>query len=344
MTVAVLSGPAAGFAASLISYALTGAVRRYALRRSILDVPNERSSHTVPTPLGGGLAISVVSLAGIALAGALDLVPVRILAALLGGGAAIAVVGWLADRYRLSAVIRLAAHFLTAGWALHWLGGLPAVGVGWSAVSLGSVGQLVVVVGIAWAVNSYNFMDGIDGLAGTEAVAVGSLGGTLLLASGDPSLALVAFLIAGSAGGFLVWNWAPAKVFMGDVGSGLLGYYFAILAVASERAGSLPLVIWVVLLGAFGYDATVTLIRRVLRREAWYRAHRSHAYQRAVQAGWTHSEVCRAVLGIDLTLGLLAWMGWWRPHLLPVALVTAVAILTGVYWRVERLRPMPPRD
>src|SRR5690606_7293985 len=137
--------------------------------------------------------------------------------------------------------------------------------------------------GIVWMINLYNFMDGIDGIAATETVMVCALAGILLLASGASIIAWTAWALAAACLGFLRWNWAPAQIFMGDVGSGFLGYCIAMLAIVSSREGSFPLWVWLILLGAFVVDAGVTLLRRMKQRLKWYEAHHSHAYQHATE-------------------------------------------------------------
>lgn len=324
---------ATGLAAAWL---LTGAVRRYALARAVLDVPNHRSAHTVPTPRGGGLAIGCVALLGIAALGALGALPAGTAAALVGGGALVAGVGWIDDHRGVGAELRIVVHFLAAGWALAWLGGVPEVSLGTATLPLGPAGWVLGAVGIVWLTNLYNFMDGIDGIAAGEAVVVGGAGGVLLLLAEDAGLAGVALLLAAASGGFLLWNWAPARIFMGDVGSGLLGYLFAVLALASENAGALPLLGWVLLLGVFVLDATLTLVRRVARGERWYDAHASHAYQRAVRSGWTHARVTGTVLLLDLLLALLALLALLRPAALPGAVGCGLLVLGAAYLAVER--------
>ncbi len=319
------------------SWGLTGWVRRYALRKSMVDLPSARGSHSVPTPRGGGLAIAIAALGGITLAGALGWVPWPAAIALVGGGLLVAGIGWVDDRRDVSRSVRLTVHFAAAGWALWWLGGLPAVETGFGSVFLGPAGSAIALLGIAWATNCYNFMDGIDGLAGGEAVSVGLLGALLLVTGGHADLAIVPLLIAAASAGFLSWNWPPARIFMGDVGSGLLGFLFGTLAVASERSGALPVLAWVVLLGVFAFDATATLLRRVLWGEVWYQAHRSHAYQRAVQSGWSHAQVTRTVLLLNLGLAALVGMGWWWPVVrLPAGLI-ALTGLAALFLSVRRI-------
>lgn len=293
-------------AAGGVSWALTGAVRRWMLSRGRLDVPNERSSHVVPTPRGGGLAVALVVLAGIGAGTLLGLVPPRVGIALLGGALMVGTIGWLDDCYSLSARPRLLVHVAAALWTLAWLGGFPRLSVGTGSLTLGVAGWVVAALGIVWAVNFYNFMDGIDGIAGVEAVTVGLGGGLLLLHAGAGGLASIAFLVAAASTGFLLWNWAPARIFMGDVGSGVLGYLFAALAIASENAGAVPMLAWLLLLGVFVVDATLTLARRALQGEAVFNAHSTHAYQRAVQAGLSHARVSTLVLLLNVGMVGLA--------------------------------------
>jgi Fuc2NAc and GlcNAc transferase len=197
------------------------------------------------------------------------------------------------------------------------------------------------VIGIVWAINLYNFMDGIDGLAAGEAASVGVAAAVLLWLVGAPGLGALSLLLAAAAGGFLVWNWHPARIFMGDVGSAALGYAFGALAAASERAGAIPAVVWLLLLGVFFGDATLTVVRRLLRREPIFRAHRSHAYQRAPQAGLSHARVTATVLLLNGVLALLAAAALFRPALLLPAVGVAVVVLLVPYLRIERAVPQP---
>lgn len=327
-----------------LSWGLTGLVRRYAIRRGILDIPNARSSHLVATPRGGGLAMVVVFLASIIFSALWGIISKELAWAICGGGLLVAGVGWLDDRRGLPLLPRAVVQGLAALWALGWLGGLPALDLGVTRLFLGPVGFLLGLAGIVWCINLYNFMDGIDGLAGVEAVTVAGTAALLLAgrkvglfpaagATGTvmdaAGIALVGALLVPAAAGFLIWNWPPARIFMGDVGSGFLGFTFGALAVASENSGALPLLVWVLLLGVFVVDATATLLRRIRRGERWTEAHRTHAYQLAVQAGWTHKQVTLAVLGINLILGLLAAAAclWPRALLLVMGLAGTALVL-----------------
>lgn len=321
-------------AAGVWSWLLTGLARRWMAARGALDVPNERSSHVVPTPRGGGLAIAAVVFAGLLAGTLLGWLRFEVGVALLGGGLMVGAIGWADDCFNLTYRPRLAVHFAAALWTLYWLGGFPRLDMGAGSVALGAAGWLVAALGIVWAVNFYNFMDGIDGLAGGEAVVVGTGGGLLLLAAGAPDLAGLSFLIAAASAGFLLWNWSPARIFMGDVGSGVLGYLFAGLAVASENRGAVPMLVWVLLLGVFVVDATVTLVRRALDREVVFNAHKKHAYQRAVQAGWSHARVSTLAILLSVGMAALGYLALHVPgHMAAVAgggLGALVLLHTGV--------------
>jgi Fuc2NAc and GlcNAc transferase len=307
---------------------LTGALRRYALSRGVVDVPNDRSSHTSPTPRGGGLAIALPFLA-ILVVGALtgDFAPAGAVA-LVGAGVGVAWLGFLDDHGHIPARWRLAGHFIAASWVLFWIGGLPTLRVFGVALDPGWPGHAVAAVYLVWLLNLYNFMDGIDGIAGIEAVCVG-LGGALLCGlAGQGELAFAAALLAVAAAGFLVWNFPPAKIFMGDAGSGFLGIVLGALSVMSAHGEGALLWAWMILLGVFIVDATVTLIRRVLRGETFYEAHRSHAYQHAARELGAHRPVSLMVGAINLL---------W---LLPIALLVGTGWLDGALGAVVAYLPL----
>lgn len=323
------------------SLVLTGLVRAYALRRALLDIPNERSSHTVPTPRGGGLAFTGVFLLTVALLGVWSLLDGAVAAALVGGGLAVAAVGWVDDHRPVPAAWRALVHAAAAGWALFWLGGLPVLQAGGGRIVLGEWGTVLALLGIVWLTNLYNFMDGIDGLAGVEAVTTGGGAALLLWAAGQWGLALASAVVAASALGFLVWNWPPARIFMGDVGSGLLGYTFAVLAVAGEHSGGLPIFVWVILLAVFVGDATYTLFKRIANGERWYTAHRGHAYQRAVQVGMAHRKVTLTVLVLNVLVllplaGLAVRFRALQPWLLVLVMIGGWVLWRAVQRRADR--------
>lgn len=305
----------AALAAALL---LTGLIRRYALRSNLIDVPNLRSSHTLPTPRGGGMAFVVVFLAGLGALSALDVLPRAYLWSLLGAGAWVAFVGFLDDHRDIPARWRLLAHFFGAGWGLYWLGGFPPVQIFGQAFDLGGFGHLVGVFYLVWLLNLYNFMDGIDGIAGIEAISV-CLGGALLFLLDDSqSAGLVPALLSAATAGFLFWNFPPAKIFMGDAGSGFLGIVLGLISLQSAWSNPSFFWSWLCLLGVFIVDATWTLWRRFKRGESLHEAHRSHAYQFAARHYGSHKAVALSVGAINL---------FW---LLPLAILIGLGLLEGI--------------
>ena len=288
----------------IASLTLTFFIRKYAISREIMDIPNSRSSHTVPIPRGGGLAIVMVFLCSVLFMGMTSAIGKDLMTALMGGFL-IALVGWADDHKCLPVLPRISAHFAAALWSVYWLGGFPSINLGFTTLHLGLMGYPLAVLGTVWMTNLYNFMDGIDGLAGGEAVTVSGGAALLLFTSGNTSMAILCLILAASAAGFLVFNWPPAKIFMGDVGSGFLGYTFAVLALASENMTDVPLIAWMVLLSVFIVDATATLVKRILQGKKFTEAHREHGYQRAVQSGFSHRKVTLWITAINLGIALI---------------------------------------
>lgn len=333
----VILPPAVSFLVALI---LTGRIRKFAEARSLLDHPNERSSHSSPVPRGGGLAIVVTVLGYLLLAGILRLIDCDLVIGIGGAGLAVAAVGWADDVRSVPASRRLVVHFAAAAWAVAWIGGFPSLNAGVTVLTMGIAGSVLAVIAIVWAINLFNFMDGIDGIAAVEAISMGALGGLLLILRNDFTLAALSFVVAAAALGFLKWNWSPATIFLGDVGSGFLGFLFGAVAISTERSGSLPSLVWVILFSAFIVDATVTLARRVPRGQ-WHRPHRAHAYQRAVQAGLSHAQVSLVFGVFNLFLGLPALVAVRRPEwMIPMVLFAFVGGI-AMYLIVERRQPFP---
>jgi Fuc2NAc and GlcNAc transferase len=304
------------FGTFLLSLGVTAAARRFALRRGFIDVPNERSSHSMPTPRSGGMGIVASFLSALATLTAISWVDVRLFAALSGGGLLVAAIGLADDRRHIPAALRLAAHFAAASWALYWLGGMQMLQFGDYLVNLGAAGNLVAAIAIVWSLNLFNFMDGIDGIAASEGASVSWAAALLVGAAGGlTSTGGVAWVLGAAALGFLCWNWPPAKIFMGDIGSGFLGFVIAVLAIAESIVRPQMLLPWVILFGAFIVDATVTLLRRVIRGRAPHVAHRSHAYQRLARAVG-HRRVTLGFIAINLLWLLpIAWCAMRRPAL-----------------------------
>ncbi|WP_431080217.1 MraY family glycosyltransferase [Pseudomonas thivervalensis] len=293
---------------TLASLLMTAGLRRYALARSIIDIPNARSSHSIPTPRGGGVAIVVAFLLTLPLLGQLGLVPLHYLVALGGAGALVAIVGFMDDQGHIAARWRLLGHFSAAVWALAWLEGLAPLNLFGVSVDLSWIGHALAAFYLVWILNLYNFMDGIDGIASIEAVSACLGASALYVLSGFTDLIWPPLILAAAVLGFLFWNFPPAKIFMGDAGSGFLGIALGIMSLQAAWVSPALFWAWLILLGVFIVDATITLIRRFLRGDKVYEAHRSHAYQFASRRYGRHRPVTLAVAAINvLWLFPLAW-------------------------------------
>ena len=315
---------------ALASVLLTWGLRRYALAHSLIDIPNERSSHENPTPRGGGVSIVLTFLVGLIVLEFAGFLPVFLVWALFGSGALAALIGWGDDRYDLPARLRLPGHFIGAVWALVWLGGLPELLVFGVEVNLGVAGNILAAIYLVWLLNLYNFMDGINGIAGIESITVCTGGIFLFVVSGAKTdgMCLLPALLAAASAGFLVWNFPKARIFMGDAGSGFLGLVLGVMSIAAGWAAAELFWGWVILLGAFIVDATVTLLRRALRGQKVYEAHCCHAYQNAAQRRGSHVPVTLAYGAINL---------FW---LLPVAALVAAGLLDGAVGVVVAYGPL----
>jgi glycosyltransferase WbpL len=325
-------------AAAGVSLGLTWVLRRYALARYLVDVPNERSSHLIPTPRGGGMAIVLTFLGCLPVLWALDFLPLRSFAALSGSGGLVALIGFLDDHYHVSRRWRLLVHLVAVVWALLWLGGVPAMKVADFDLPPGWPSDAIAAVWMVWVVNLYNFMDGIDGIASIEALTL-CAGGVLLyviVLPGDPQWTTLTLLLA-SVAGFLYWNYPPARIFMGDAGSGFLGMAFAVLSIQAAWAKPNLFWAWTIMLGVFLVDASVTLIRRIFRGGGTYlQGHRNHAYQYAARRFGMHKPVSLAVGAINLVwlcpLAVAVGLGYLDGAL---GLLIAYLPLVGLAWHFK---------
>lgn len=339
----------AGLAVVAVNWALVAILIRSAPRLGLLDRPNERSLHTKVTPRGGGLGFVVVlaSVLGAALlvmpAGAALHYPLitYLLAALF-----IAAVSLRDDFQSLSPGLRFLCQLAVAVAAVVGVTSFAVVTVpGIGPVHLGWSGPLLTVVWIVGLTNVYNFMDGIDGIAGVQGLVAGMAWTVAGLWLGSPAVALLGLLLATGCLGFLFHNWAPARIFMGDVGSAFLGYSFAVLPLlllrhaavtgANFDAGLVPgfslLVVW-----PFVGDGFYTFVRRAWRREAVWKPHRSHLYQRLVRSGWSHARVSALYAGwCALSAG--AGLCWLRDQgAVALGLVAAALAALAAVWRLVR--------
>ncbi len=287
------------FTLALLAFAVSAAGVRWSIsvarRWNILDVPTERSSHSIPTPRIGGVpmvASAILCFAAFVFAAG-GVLPAKEVVGTVLFAFGISVLGFLDDLFDLSPLVRIviqSALCVCCLWVFRPLSSLPSDRGGeWIALSAAGAASVWCI----WMVNLYNFMDGIDGLAGAEAAAASSFFFLLFAWEGEPAWAAANLMIAASASGFLVYNRPPARVFLGDSGSAFLGAFYGMQSVLAPVATGIPFIVLVLPFSNFILDTTFTLLRRMAAGEKWYRPHRSHVYQRMTSLGMSHRDVDR---------------------------------------------------
>jgi Fuc2NAc and GlcNAc transferase len=307
------------------SFILTWGVRKWTIKKAILDIPNDRSSHTVPTPRGGGIAIAVVWFISLVIFKLTDRIDTSFFYALLSG-LPLSLAGFFDDVLHLKAKTRFAVQFVCAGLSLFFLGGLYSVDFGFFSFQNGWLLTPLAFIAIIWLTNLFNFLDGIDGYISTEVIFIG-LAVSILFHD------VLALLLAVTVLGFLLWNWQKAKIFMGDVGSTLLGFTIAVFALHYQNTGTSSIIIWVMLTSLFWMDATVTLWRRYRNKEKLNQAHRKHAYQRIVQAGFSHQKtvLCGIIINV-VGLFFIVLSQKYPDYLLLFAAIDTFLLIGVIRW------------
>lgn len=302
----------------------TGVVLAWLRRRAILDHPVERSSHQVPVPRGGGLALVPVMLCAWLMLVVSGLAPSGTTFIVVIAGT-LAFVSWRDDLGGLGVSWRLLAHFAAAGIGILSLPDSALIFQGWLPLVLDRAAAILLWV---WFLNLYNFMDGIDGITCTETIFVGlGVAVVLLLAdAAESGASMLALAAAAAAAGFLRWNWPPARIFLGDVGSIPLGYVIGwlLLTVAAKGLWAPALILPLYYLA----DATLTLLKRLTRGERIWQAHRQHFYQQALAPDSDHGAVLVLIIGGNAALLVLAVLAviWPWPALLTALIVTAALL------------------
>lgn len=302
-----------------MTFSLTATFRHYALEKNILDIPNSRSSHTLSTPRGGGIAFVIVFLASLLYLSLIHQITHTSAFAMSVGGIIVALIGFIDDYQSISPFYRLFGQTIACVFSLYILGGLSSIHLlGIDVNPIGIYINFFVLLYLVWFLNLYNFMDGIDGLAAIEAIFI-SLGACLTeYFLGDFSLMIAPLILASAVGGFLFWNFPVARIFMGDVGSGFLGLIIGVMSIQAAQAHEQLLWSWLILSGIFIIDATVTLIRRMISGERFYLPHRNHGYQHAKDLLNKH---------FNVTIGILAINVVW---LLPIAILVGINRIEGL--------------
>lgn len=330
----MMSGLATGWLMCGVAFVLSALLTRgaivYAHRRGMLDEPGYRRSHRVSTPRGGGIGLVVGALAAFAVAFAC--LPANhgpgLVVAWGVAGLWIAATGWVDDHRALAVLPRLVMQVLAT--TLFCAALIHAGGATWAWL------PLWVLAGV-WSVNLHNFMDGIDAILGLQVLFVGAGLGVLAWFLVQPPLALAAFGLAAAAAGFLLFNWPPARIFMGDVGSGFAG--FMLFALVLALCSRVWVALWpaLVLCSAFVVDAGLTLAWRMWQGKRWYTAHREHLYQWLVRCGWTHAQAgCFYMLWNLLLAAPFALWACLRPSLGPWLCVAVYAVAALGWWQARQ--------
>lgn len=283
----------------ITSFFLTYFIKNYAIKKSLVAEVNERSSHSVPTPHGGGIAIAITWFGGLSYLYFTQAINQELFFALLLG-IVLCIISYIDDLIDLSSKIRLLTQAFVSACGILLLGGLESLNLGMWEITNMFVTNIFAFFLAMWFINLYNFLDGIDGYAGSEAIFLAVAG--FILFGGEHFLVLAVAVF-----GFLLWNWHKAKIFMGDVGSTLLGYNIAIFTIYYTNIESMNLWIWIVLFGVFWFDATLTLLRRYQNKERLSQAHKKHAYQRLTQAQWSHDKVVMTSIALNILLFCLVY-------------------------------------
>ena len=301
------------------SFLLTFVVKWFAEKKSLIDIPNERSSHAIPTPRGGGIAIALTWFMGITYLFYCNKIDKALYYALMSG-ILISGISLIDDIYNLKTFPRLLIQAMATFSALYFIGGLQRIDFGIYIFENKILLTALAFIGIMWFVNLYNFIDGIDGYAASEAIFVAL---SMLILSGSNLFLVLALAVLG----FIPWNWDKAKIFMGDVGSTLLGFTLAVLAVYYQNNNSFSIIIWLILTSLFWFDATLTIIRRFKNKEKLSQAHKKHAYQRITQAGFSHQKTVFFSILINLILFSFAFFAKSNPLYVLCSFILSVSIL-----------------
>ncbi len=325
--------------AGTVSAVVTALLLFSPIRRHLLDHPNERSLHDIPKPRIGGIGICVGILLAFISFPLVGFQQSTLFVYLAGGALMILVISFIDDIRSLSIVLRMPVHFLAAGLLVAAGLSLETLSIGGATLTVPATVSIVVsVLYVVWMINLYNFMDGMDGFAGGMAVIGFGMLALLAAENGSMVIAGTSVSIAGASLGFLLFNFPPARVFMGDIGASTLGFLAAGLTLWADREGVVPIWISVLLFSPFIADATVTLCRRAIYREPIWRAHRTHYYQRLVRLGWGHRKTVVAEYLLMFACGISAIMaGRIEPIGQWIVLTFWVIMYGGLILAIHRL-------
>ena len=315
-----------------ISVIITAYIRNFSIKNNLLDIPNNRSAHKIPIPNLGGIAIIIPLIFTIVILFSYRMIGEEIGISMIVGLSLVAIVGLIDDCKNLSAFARVSMYIITSGVSLYLIGGVKSIPINEYNYYLGDMGYYLGVLFLVWLTNLYNFMDGTDGFAAIETICVSIFCCFLFYSSGNFPFLIIMLCLVSTTVGFLYWNLAPAKIFMGDVGSCTIGFLFGLLSIYTGKTGVFSISVWLILLAPFIADATFTLFKRIINKEKWYEAHNSHAYQKLHQLGMSH---CKLAIGLLITNLIVIWPFAYFAHSYKniefMMLISSYCIL-GIVW------------
>lgn len=319
----------------LLACLLTGWLRRLALAANLLDIPNERSSHVIPTPRSGGVSFVICFLCSLIIFYYWGWLDKNHFFLFFWPSLLISGVGLADDKWCLSARFRFLCHFIAALFALYESGGAQAISFLPDNTALFSVVNGLIVVFLIWCINLYNFMDGIDGLASLNAITISLSGALFFFLSGNTAWCPLLLILAFALSGFLLWNFPKAKIFMGDAGSGFLGLVLGLFTLMAAKIDGNIFCAWLIMNAVFFVDASLTLMTRALYKAPIFQAHCTHSYQHAAKFFGKHAPVTLAVVAINiiwlLPLALLVIKNFLHP-VLALVLAYGPLLALGIAW------------
>lgn len=319
------------FSIFLIACFFTGIYRKYAIKKSVIDIPNFRSSHSIPTPRGGGIAIVVSFYLGISFLYFYKLVEIKLYYALLSG-LPLVIVGIIDDFRNVKPILRFSTQILSSILVVYIIGGIRQIDLGFYIISYQIVLVPLSIIGITWFINLFNFLDGIDAYASVEAIFLAI---SIYLFIGNIEL----LILVSATLGFLLWNWPNAKIFMGDVGSTLLGFILIVFGIYFNNTAQFNFIYWLILTSVFWFDASITLYRRWRNKEKLSEAHKKHAYQRIVQYGFSHKKTVLVSIIINLVLFGLTYLSVLYSKYVMAFFLLAVIILYIIVKLIDKKYP-----
>lgn len=321
--------------AFIFSYLLTFLIRRWAISRRLLDKPNTRSSHTKVTPLGGGIAVVTCWYIVITILYFFnpEIMPKKLLLALLPG-LLLVYIGMRDDERQVSPWARLLIQIVVAGTSMFFLGGLSQIDFGLFVWHSPILVNIIAFIAFLWFINLFNFYDGIDGNLGTESAAISLMSVILIPSALNPLVFFTACV-----GGFLVWNWQKAKIFMGDAGSTFLGFNFAVFGIYFQNEYRISIILWLLICGVAFFDTTYTLVRRIIYKENILLPHKNQLFHRLVLSGFSHQQVVFIQQCLNVIICIGVWYAYHHPiAIIPVSIIVLLIFAVYAYW-VEKRYP-----